>query len=57
MTKLFETANIVDVPFDLSTPFDYLRNSAPIRDNANRCCNYEDWLRCEGRMLGKIVNY
>jgi hypothetical protein len=35
MTEPLNTANIVDVPADLSTPFDYLTNSDTDADNAD----------------------
>ena len=34
-TEPFDTANIIDVPVDLSTPFDYLTNSDTDMDNAD----------------------
>jgi len=36
-TEPLDTANIVDVPADLSTPFDYLTNSDTDADNADLC--------------------
>jgi hypothetical protein len=34
-TEPLDTTNIVDVPADLSTPFDYLTNSDTDADNAD----------------------
>ena len=36
-TEPLDTANIVDVPADLSTPFDYLTDSDTDADNADLC--------------------
>jgi hypothetical protein len=36
-TEPLDTANIVDVPADLSTPFDYLTESDTDADNADMC--------------------
>jgi hypothetical protein len=36
-TEPLDTANIVAVPADLSTPFDYLTNSDTDADNADPC--------------------
>jgi hypothetical protein len=36
-TELLDTANIVDIPADLSTPFDYLTTSNTDADNAALC--------------------
>jgi hypothetical protein len=36
-TEPLDTANIVDVPADLSTPFDYLTNGDTDADNADLC--------------------
>src|SRR5207248_9744363 len=41
-TEPLDTANIVDVPADLSTPFDYLTNSDTDADNAD-LCNARRW--------------
>jgi hypothetical protein len=39
-TEPLDTANIVDVPADLSTPFDYLTDSDTDADNADLCSAY-----------------
>ena len=36
-TEPLDTADIVDVPADLYTPFDYLTNSGTDADNADLC--------------------